>query len=78
LLSPENIALGILENTDSSSKKLIYQVPFTEDRLLASLLHKLEHAIGGKAFIDIEVNSLEDAYVNIATGGQGDNTRPGA
>jgi hypothetical protein len=45
---------------------LIYQVPFTETAKLVEILKKLENEILDKAFFDIEMNSLEDAYINIA------------
>lgn len=45
---------------------MIYQVPFTETAKLVEILKKLENEILDKAFFDIEMNSLEDAYINIA------------
>jgi len=30
------------------------------------ILATLEREIGGKCYIDVEINSLEDAYINIA------------
>jgi len=55
-----------VENNDSSEKKLIYQIPFAEVEQMSSILEKLESICGEKAYIDVEMNSLEDAYLNIA------------
>ena len=33
---------------------------------MGALLKQLEEKFGDKAYIDIEVNNLEDAYINIA------------
>jgi len=55
-----------VENSDSTLKKLIYQVPFSEDTNLVEILRALETNFGTRAYIDIEMNSLEDAYINIA------------
>ena len=66
ILSSNNKAKGIIENTESTSTKLIYQVPFSEVQHLATLLQKLEQSFSSTTYIDIEMNTLEDAYVNIA------------
>ena len=66
ILSSENKAKGIIENTESTSKKVIYQVPFSEVRHLATLLQELERSFCSTTYIDVEINTLEDAYVNIA------------
>jgi hypothetical protein len=65
-LSQANTQVGISENNDSTIKKLIYQVPFKQVSLISRLLHQLESQFGNVAFIDIEMNTLEDAYINIA------------
>jgi len=66
ILSSNNKAKGIIENTESTSKKLIYQVPFSEVQHLATLLQQLEQSFASTTYIDVEMNTLEDAYVNIA------------
>ena len=66
ILSSNNKAKGIIENTESTSKKLIYQVPFSEVQHLATLLQQLEQSFTSTTYIDVEMNTLEDAYVNIA------------
>ena len=33
---------------------------------MSALLKQLEEKFGDKAYIDVEVNNLEDAYINIA------------
>jgi hypothetical protein len=45
---------------------LIYQVPFSEEASMSSLLKELEDLLSDRAYIDVELNSLEDAYINIA------------
>ena len=35
-------------------------------RLLINLLQELEQQYSTRTYIDIEINSLEDAYINIA------------
>lgn len=57
---------GIMENSDSTGKKLIYQVPFSEVNELGTILRSLETSISENCYIDLEMNSLEDAYINIA------------
>ena len=42
ILAPEYVERGIQENTDSTSKKLIYQVPFSEVKLMSPLIKTLE------------------------------------
>ena len=54
------------ESSDSTSKKLIYQIPFKDVQDIANLLEDLEKCFGIKCRIDIEMNDLEDAYINIA------------
>jgi len=66
ILSSNNKAKGIIENTESTSKKLIYQVPFSEVQHLTTLLQQLEQSFSSTTYIDVEINTLEDAYVNIA------------
>jgi len=59
----ENARNGIVENQDSTSRKLIYQVPFPEVETLQKILERLEGEYGSKLYIDVETNSLEDAYI---------------
>ena len=66
LKNEENQNKGIKENSDSTLKKLIYQVPFSEVEYLSQLLANLEREFGTEVYIDIEINNLEDAYINIA------------
>ena len=56
----------ISENNESSGKRLIYQIPFSKVYCLEEVLQSLEDHFGTRAYIDIEINSLEDAYINIA------------
>lgn len=60
------MSAGISENGDSTFKKLIYQIPFKQVSMISPLLQQLESQFGNVAYIDIEMNSLEDAYINIA------------
>ena len=60
------MSAGISENGDSTFKKLIYQIPFKHVSMISPLLQQLESQFGNVAYIDIEMNSLEDAYINIA------------
>ena len=46
-------------------KTLIYQIPFSEVQLMSTLLKSLEIQLQDKYIIDVELNSLEDAYLNI-------------
>jgi len=57
---------GIIENSDSTGKKLIYQIPFSEVKEMELILKSLEEKIDDTCYIDVEMNSLEDAYINIA------------
>lgn len=66
ILASERKKAGFSESNDSSAKKLIYQVPFTEVDQLSIVLKELENQILIDTYLDIEVNSLEDAYLNIA------------
>jgi heme oxygenase len=54
------------ESSDSTKKKLIYQIPFKDVELIANLLQDLEQYYGDRCRVDIEMNDLEDAYINIA------------
>lgn len=66
ILSTEGLAHGLSENSDSTMKKLIYQLPLQSVSYMSKLLAQLEQQFGEIAIIDVEVNSLEDAYINIA------------
>lgn len=57
---------GISENSDSTSKKLIFQAPFHHVKEMTALIEQLEQTILEHAYVDVEINSLEDAYINIA------------
>jgi hypothetical protein len=41
-------------------------VPFNQSNQLANVLKTLENELGEQVYIDLEMNSLEDAYLNIA------------
>lgn len=60
------IIAGANESIDSSRKKLIYTIPFSEQKKIPDLLEALETRFKDAIYIDIEMNSLEDAYINIA------------
>lgn len=66
MLSTEGLSHGVTENSDSTMKKLIYQLPLESVAYMSRLLAQLEQQFGEIANIDVEVNSLEDAYINIA------------
>lgn len=66
IISPDNIRRGYAESDDSTHKMLIYQIPFSEVKDMSVLLKNLENSISNHCSIDIENNSLEDAYINIA------------
>lgn len=67
ILSESNIAnLEINENHESTNKKLIYQIPFSRVGNLPAFLKELEGRFLDRTYIDVEINSLEDAYINIA------------
>ena len=57
--------LGCNESSDSTSKRLIYVVPFDQQPKIPTLLAKIEESFP-YVYVDIEMNSLEDAYVSIA------------
>ena len=44
----------------------MYQIPFQEVAVLKELLKILENEFSETVYIDIEMNTLEDAYINIA------------
>ena len=58
----------LLVNKESTIKKLIYQVSFNHVENLSEILAPLEQSLEGVAYVDVEINSLEDAYVKIADG----------
>ena len=58
--------VGAEESIDSSIKRLVYTIPFDQQQTIPQLLAKLEDTFKDEIYIDIEMNSLEDAYVNIA------------
>ena len=53
------------ESNDSTPKKLIYLIPFDKITKVHELLAKFEEKFP-QLYVDVEMNSLEDAYVNIA------------
>lgn len=56
---------GIQESNDSTPKKLIYVIPFDQQAFIPAVLKSLEDSFS-EIYVDIQTNSLEDAYVNIA------------
>ena len=56
---------GISESRDSSDKKLIFLVPISNVSKMSELIKEVEERFPDFQ-IDIELNSLEDAYVKIA------------
>lgn len=56
----------MVENIDSTPRKAIYQIPFSRERELSLIVKTLEKAVGDKLIVDLEANSLEDAYLNLA------------
>lgn len=56
---------GAEESSDSTSKKYIYVIPIGSQAQIPALLQYLEQSFP-MVYVDIEMNSLEDAYVNIA------------
>jgi hypothetical protein len=66
ILTPHNLTVGIIESQDSTPKKLIYQFPFSQTPLMAQTIKDLENRFLTNVHLDVEVNSLEDAYINIA------------
>jgi ATP-binding cassette subfamily A (ABC1) protein 3 len=56
---------GIEESQDSNYKKLIITVPSTYVHKLSALIEQVEQTVP-EASIDIEQNSLEDAFIKIA------------
>lgn len=64
-MSAEHINIGIQESKDSTSKKIIYQIPLNAIPQLSQLIKTLEANLSERVIVDIEVNSLEDAYINI-------------
>jgi len=66
-LNEETIQYGLKESRDSTQRKLIYVIPFSETEILSKILKALQdNETTHKAYVDIEMNSLEDAYVKIA------------
>jgi hypothetical protein len=64
ILQDSGIA-GSEESSDSTSKKYLYLIPFDQQAKIPQLLLAIENNFK-EVYVDIEMNSLEDAYVNIA------------
>ena len=47
-------------------KKVIYQIPFGFIEQMSSTIIALEQSVYDQVYMDVEMNSLEDAYINIA------------
>lgn len=65
ILSQDKQRKNYAENSDSTDKLLIYQVPFSEVQNMSELLADLKRDLGTSCSIDVENNSLEDAYINV-------------
>lgn len=57
--------LGTEESPDSNSKKLIIMVPSVHVNKLAALIEQVERSVV-QVQLDLELNSLEDAFIKIA------------
>lgn len=58
---------GLKESKDSINKKLIFLVPFSEVGLISGLIKHFEDNFP-QMYIDVEMTSLEDAYVKMVEG----------
>ena len=56
---------GVQESNDSNAKKLLIQCPYTHVSKLSALIHEVERNVP-EIQIDLELNSLEDAFIKIA------------
>jgi cobalamin biosynthesis Co2+ chelatase CbiK len=66
-LSPERGFYGLHESKDSVNKKLIFLVPFSEVDKISGLIQHFENNFP-ELLIDVELNSLEDAYLKLVSG----------
>jgi len=66
VLTHHNMNHGVKENSDSTPKQLIYQFPFQKDAIIEAVLNQLKSEVGDRIRMELELNSLEDAYLNIA------------
>jgi ATP-binding cassette subfamily A (ABC1) protein 3 len=55
---------GIQESKDSLSKRLIFLVPYNEVEKISGLIKRFEDDFP-EMFVDVEMNSLEDAYIKM-------------
>lgn len=65
ILFDEAIIKGVEESQDSVLSKLIYILPFDQSANFSSLFEKIENQFS-ELYINVEMTTLEDAYVNIA------------
>jgi hypothetical protein len=56
---------GIEESSDSNMRKLIIQCPYAHVNKLGGLINEVERTVE-EIQIDLELNSLEDAFIRIA------------
>jgi len=56
---------GVEVSSDSNAKKLIIQCPYAHVNRLAGLINEVERTVE-ELQIDLELNSLEDAFIRIA------------
>jgi hypothetical protein len=57
---------GVEESSDSTQKKYIYTIPIDQQNKIPMLLASLEQNYQEIIIFDIEMNTLEDAFINIA------------
>jgi len=56
---------GIIKSRDSTDKKFIFAVPLSLQDRVSALIREIEQDIP-EMQVDIELNSLEDAFIKIA------------
>lgn len=56
---------GIIKSPDSTDKKLLFLVPISLQDRISELIHEVERDIP-EMQVDLELNSLEDAFIKIA------------
>ena len=76
ILQGQKKVKSIKESSDSTSKKLIYQIAFKDVEHISPILKDIEDKFGSKICIDIEINSLEDAYIQIQKEEEKDQEHP--
>lgn len=67
-LSPERDITGLKESKDSVNKKMIFLVPYSEVEKISGFIKYFEDNFP-EMFVDVEMNSLEDAYIKMVERG---------